>query len=137
MYIPNKLPKLIDVSSLVKVAPRRWAIASVLFGVALMVALVFPQPGQAQEGLPGAPSNPVAAGGSSQITLSWDDPDDDSITEHQYYQAQVAILVDAEPAVDDYFGWSLAMDGDLAVVGAPGNELEFDIPGSAYVFARE
>ena len=131
------LPKLINVSSLVEVALQRWAIASILFGVALLVALVFPGPGQAQENLPGAPSNPVAAGGPSQITLSWDDPDDDSITERQYYQAQVAILVDAEPAVDDYFGWSLAMDGDLAVVGAPGNELEFDIPGSAYVYARE
>ena len=131
------LPKLINVSSLVQVALQRWAIASILFGVALMVALVFPGPGQAQENLPGAPSNPVAVDGPSQITLSWDDPDDDSITERQYYQAQVAILVDAEPAVDDYFGWSLAMDGDLAVVGAPGNELEFDIPGSAYVYARE
>ena len=131
------LPKLINVSSLVEVALQRWAIASILFGVALLVALVFPGPGQAQENLPGAPSNPVAVDGPSQITLSWDDPDDDSITERQYYQAQVAILVDAEPAVDDYFGWSLAMDGDLAVVGAPGNELEFDIPGSAYVYARE
>ena len=105
--------------------------------MALTVALVFPGPGQAQESLPGAPSNPMAAGGPSRITLSWDDPDDDSITERQYYQAQVAILVDAEPAVDDYFGWSLAMDGDVAVIGAPGNELELDIPGSAHVYARE
>lgn len=105
--------------------------------MALTVALVFLGPGQAQESLPGAPSNPMAAGGPSRITLSWDDPDDDSITERQYYQAQVAILVDAEPAVDDYFGWSLAMDGHVAVIGAPGNELELDIPGSAHVYARE
>ena len=137
----GKISREIDLTGrvrpIVPLGPQRWAIASSLFGLALTVALVFPGPGQAQEGLPGTPSDPMASRGPSRITLSWDDPDDDSITEHEYYQAQVATLVDAEPVVDDYFGWSLAMGGDVAVVGAPGNELEFDIPGSAYVFARE
>ena len=40
-------------------------------------------------------------------------------------------------SVDDHFGWSVAVDVDVAVVGAPGDELYTRLPGAAYVFTRE
>ena len=105
--------------------------------LALVGVLTFPQTGRAQESLPDAPANPMAVGGSSSVALSWDDPAEDSITEHQYFQSQVAKLVHSELTFDDRFGWSVAVDGDVAVVGAPGDELEYGLPGSAYVFTRQ
>ena len=127
----------IDIRHWGAVPGRRGSILAVFFVLALVGVLTFPQAGRAQETPPDAPANPMALGGPNTVTLSWDDPAADSITEHQYYQAQVAKLVHPELTADDYFGWSVAVDGDVAVVGAPGDELEFRLPGSAYVFTRE
>jgi len=39
-------------------------------------------------------------------------------------------LIASDGEVDDVFGWSVSLDGDYAIIGAPGN----DVGGSAYVF---
>jgi len=39
-------------------------------------------------------------------------------------------LIASDGEVDDVFGWSVSLDGDYALIGAPGN----DVGGSAYVF---
>ena len=45
-------------------------------------------------------------------------------------------LTAADTAADDYFGWSVALDGDTALVGAPlEDSVGFDA-GAAYVFVR-
>ncbi len=36
----------------------------------------------------------------------------------------------------DYFGYSVSIDGNFAVVGANSNELDTNVPGKAYVFKR-
>jgi len=47
-------------------------------------------------------------------------------------------LVAGDAAAGDYFGWSVALSGDTALIGAPGDDIDGnDDQGSAYVFVRE
>ena len=137
MYVLSQLRKSIRVLLLGGVTRQRRGIFPVIFVLAFLVALVFPQFGHAQSSVPGQPTNLMAASGDGQVILNWSDPDDDSITERQFFQSQVAKLVHPELTFDDRFGWSVAVDSDVAVVGAPGDELEHGLPGSAYVFTKE
>ena len=51
--------------------------------------------------------------------------------------AQEAQLTGADGAADDNFGWSIAISGDTAVVGAPYDQVGANAyQGSAYVFVR-
>jgi len=43
----------------------------------------------------------------------------------------------ADAAADDWFGWSVAIDGDCAVIGATGDDDGARDAGSAYVFERD
>jgi len=47
-----------------------------------------------------------------------------------------AKLVPSDPGPDDRFGWSVAVDADRALVGAPYHAPAADVTGAAYVFAR-
>jgi hypothetical protein len=47
---------------------------------------------------------------------------------------QEAKLRASDGAAEDYFGWSVSLDGNYAVVGAPGDDDHGDFSGSAYVF---
>ncbi len=47
--------------------------------------------------------------------------------------SQAQKLFDAQGADDDQFGWSVAIDGDYALVGAPDN----NVKGSAYLYKRD
>ena len=50
---------------------------------------------------------------------------------------EVRRLVASDLGFDNFFGDSVAIDGDTIVVGAPGNDVAFDVDqGSAYVFER-
>ena len=137
MNLLSKLPDVVSFPPLVGISQRRRTVLDVFFVVALLATLTIPQTGRAQRIPPDAPNNPTATGGHNRVILGWDDEGDDSIAEHQYYQAQVARLDHPDLSVDDYFGWSVAVDGNVAVVGAPGDELETRLPGAAYVFTRE
>jgi len=48
-----------------------------------------------------------------------------------------AKLTASDAAEYDYFGWSVAVDGNYAIVGAPGDPEAGEYPGSSYVFKRE
>ncbi len=48
----------------------------------------------------------------------------------------VTQLAPSDPAFQDYFGCSVDIDGDLAVVGAWGNDDLGNLTGAAYIFSR-
>jgi hypothetical protein len=50
--------------------------------------------------------------------------------------SQQAKLTAADGAAIDYFGISVSVSGDTAVIGAPGDDDKGDASGSAYVFVR-
>ena len=50
---------------------------------------------------------------------------------------QAAKLVATDGASSDYFGYSVAIDGDTAVIGAYGDDDKGNASGSAYVFTRD
>ena len=85
--------------------------------------------------VPARPSGLTANSGDAQVTLRWGNPSDNSITGHQYLsEQQVAKLTAGDAAANDYFGYSVAVDGDTAVVGAYGDDSS---KGAAYVLVRQ
>jgi hypothetical protein len=50
--------------------------------------------------------------------------------------SQQAKLTAGDAAGNDFFGWSVAVDGDIAVIGATGNDAGAPQAGSAYLFRR-
>jgi hypothetical protein len=49
---------------------------------------------------------------------------------------QQAKLLASDGAADDYFGYSVSISGDLAIVSAPGNDDKGSGSGSVYIFKR-
>jgi hypothetical protein len=83
------------------------------------------------------------SGGTAVIGADGDDDKGDSSgSAYVFVQAadgtwsQQAKLVAADGAADDVFGWSVAVDGGTAVIGAIGDDDRGDRAGSAYVFVR-
>ena len=71
-----------------------------------------------------APSGFAATAGDTQVTLSWDDPGDSTITGYQVLQVAIDKLVvpsTVTGAIEagDRFGDSVGIAGNRAVVGAP------------------
>ena len=83
--------------------------------------------------IPAAPANLSAAPGDAQVVLSWEDPGNDTIDNYRLLQLELAKLTVFGGSADDTIGWDVAIDGDTAVVGAPGDS---SARGAAYVFAR-
>ena len=112
--------------------------APLLLLAAVAVFLVaMPQMGQAQDPAPAAPTELTAIPGDTQATLTWDDPEDSSITGYEYLlRAQVAKLTSSGWGPDDQFGYSVAVDGDTVVVGAHKDDDNGSNSGSAYVFTK-
>ena len=86
--------------------------------------------------VPAKPTGLTATGGDASITLGWDDPDDNSITGYEYFQAWEAKLTASDGAVNDEFGHSVAVDGDTVVVGAHQDNDNGTNSGSAYLFTK-
>ena len=87
--------------------------------------------------VPAQPTGLVATGGDTQVTLSWTDPDDSHITGYELWQAELAKLVASDAYGYDRFGWSVGVDGDTIVVGAPYDDNDADGSGSVYVFTKD
>ncbi len=90
-----------------------------------------------------APSNLDADAGDEQVKLSWDDPGDSTIDKYQHFQIDPSKLTADDGADDDEFGYSVAIDGNTAVVGAhqpeyqDENDMTVEVgPGAAYVFVK-
>ena len=85
-----------------------------------------------------APSNLDADAGDEQVKLSWDDPGDSTIDNYQLLQIDPSKLTAADGLRGDEFGYSVAVDGNTAVIGAYQDDdaTNGDDSGSAYVFTR-
>ena len=86
---------------------------------------------------PADPTGLSAVAGDSQVKLSWGDPADASITNYQLWQhVHSQKLIGPSRHPDDEFGYAVAMDGDTAVVGMPGEDDPTN-SGVAFVFTRD
>lgn len=88
----------------------------------------------------------VAVALDSDTALIGDYLDDDNgevsgsayvFTRSEGVWAQQAKLLPADGTDGDYFSWSVGLDGDTAVIGAPWDENAGVRSGSAYVFTRD
>ena len=102
------------------VSPRLIFLGVFLTAVVILLLLVILAPANAAN----APSNFSATAGDTQVTLTWDDPNDDDITGYQVLQVAIDKLVvpsTVTSAIEagDRFGDSVGIAGNTAVVGAP------------------
>ena len=81
--------------------------------------------------VPAAPANLTAAPRDAKVELSWADPDNDTITKYELLQLAQRKLTAGS---DAEFGYSVAVVGDIAVVGAPGDD---ENSGAVLVFTRD
>ena len=85
---------------------------------------------------PDSPTNLSAQPGDTQVKLNWTDPGDTSITGYQLWQhVHSKNLTATERTQYDEFGYAVAIDGDTAVVGMPGEDSPLK-SGAAFVFTR-
>ena len=87
--------------------------------------------------IPAAPELSAAAG-DGQVALSWDDPGNATIEKYQLWRhAEIAKLVEGDgAATNDVFGNAVAVDGDTAVIGVPGDVNNGVQTGAAFVFTK-
>ena len=95
-----------------------------------------------QASVPSQPTGVNETVGNAEATLSWADPSDSSITGYEYdLHLQIPKLAASGVAAGDFFGWSVAVDGDTMVVGAPFDDAfsygSGQDRGSAHVFTRQ
>ena len=87
---------------------------------------------------PDKPSGLSTEVGDTQVRLSWEDPTDSTIDKYQLWQiAERATLTAANTDLDDQFGDSVAVAGDAAVVGMPGDDDTQNNSGAVLVFTRD
>ena len=86
-----------------------------------------------------APSQPTgleALAGDTQVKLSWDSPDADSPSIANYQLWQHTQSGKLTGATSTKFGFSVAVVGDVAVVGMPDDDESGGDSGAAFVFSR-
>ena len=76
----------------------------------------------ATSGAADAPSGFSATAADSQVTLTWNNPRDSTITGYQVLQVAIDKLVGVNSAASNRFGDSVGVDNNQAVVGAPREE---------------
>ena len=87
---------------------------------------------------PKQPTGLDVEAGDTQVTVSWNLPSDaldtPPIDKYQLLQVPLSKLTADVPGINDEFGYSVAIDGDTAVVGAPGAN---NRTGAAYVYTKD
>jgi len=77
-------------------------------------------------------------GNTTIIGAPWDDDDGDYSGSAYLFDVttgtQIAKLTASDAAAEDSFGYSVGMDGSIAIVGAPNNDDNGSNSGSAYLF---
>ena len=91
--------------------------------------------------IPDQPAGLTAVAGDTVVDLTWVDPEDSTIDKYQLLQIiqgrKLATASTDDPVVrGDHFGYSVAVDGNTAVVGAYKDDNNSGDSGSAYVFTR-
>ena len=75
--------------------------------------------------------------GGGQASLTWDAATDTNITGYEYSQAaELVKLTASDGSRNDYFGWSVSLDGDTMVVGVYNDDDDGHDSGSARVFVK-
>ena len=87
-------------------------------------------------GRPGAPTNLTVTGRNQQATLTWKAPPGSVVDKYEVLHLQISELAPLSVVDNDKFGYSVAVDGDIAVVGAYRDGEKGDGYGAAYVFTR-
>ena len=104
----------------------------------LLSGFAIPLNTSAQTDPPAKPTGLSTEAGDTQVRLSWEDPDDSTIDKYQLWQiAERATLTAANTDLDDQFGNSVAVAGDAAVVGMPGDDDTQNNSGAVLVFTRD
>ncbi len=87
--------------------------------------------------VPAAPTNLTTTAGDEEVELVWDKPSNSALTNYQlFHHAQRAKLVAGSNVPSEDFGVSVAIAGDIAVVGMPGHDDTDGDSGFAFVFSR-
>ena len=118
---------------------QRLAIAAMVTALVLLSESTIPLTTSAQsDAALEQPSRLSAEAGDTQVRLSWEDPTDSTIDTYQLWQiAERATLTAANTDLDDQFGDSVAVAGDAAVVGMPGDDDTQNNSGAVLVFTRD
>ena len=82
---------------------------------------------------PDKPSWLSTEAGDTQVRLSWEDPDDSTIDKYELRQIAESATLDG---INNEFGYSVAVAGDIAVVGIPDDDESGPDSGAALVFSR-
>ena len=85
---------------------------------------------------PRAPTNLNVTARNQEVTLTWRAPLGPVVDKYEVLHLQASELAAPNVAKDDKFGYSVAVDGDIAVVGAYRNDDNGADSGAAYVFTR-
>ena len=88
---------------------------------------------------PPRPTGLSATAGDTQSTVHWNvkaETTDRPIVKYQLLQVPLSKLTASDRAHNDEFGYSVAIDGNTAVVGMPGEDSP-DNSGAAFVFTRD
>ena len=119
---------------------QRLGMAAMVAVLVLLSGSAIPLATSAQVQAPAQPSGLSALAGDTQVKLSWNDPADGSpaITSYELWRlAQNSKLTVPSPSTNDYFGRSVAVDGDMAVVGMPGDDDTQNNSGAVLVFTPD
>ena len=85
---------------------------------------------------PRAPTNLSVTGRNQEVTLTWKAPPGSVVDKYEVLRLQASELAPLNVMEGDKFGYSVAVDGDIAVVGAYRDGENGDESGAAYVFTR-
>ena len=85
---------------------------------------------------PGAPTDLNVTARNQEVTLTWRAPPGSVVDKYEVLHLQASELAAPNVAKDDKFGYSVAIDGDIAVVGAYRDDDNGADSGAAYVFTR-
>ena len=89
---------------------------------------------------PGAPTNLTVTEQNQRVTLTWRAPTNSVVDMYEVLHLQASKLASLNVVEDDKFGYSVAVDGDIAVVGAYRDDADESNgivdSGAVYVFTR-
>ena len=87
-------------------------------------------------GIPGRPTGLTVDEGDRLVKLSWQAPEGSVVERYEVLHLQTSGLAPVNVAEDDRFGYSVAVDGDISVIGAYRDDENGAHSGAVYLFTR-